>query len=46
MLIQLHFQHRDGTTEMRAQKEINTNDEMRTFVAETQKFHTLPNKAI
>lgn len=46
MLFQFHWQHRDGTTEMRAQKEISSIDEMTIFVKEIQGRHPLPDKAI
>jgi len=44
MLIQLHWQFENGT-EMKAQREINSNDEMRRFVQETKTSHPLPKGA-
>ena len=46
MLYQLHWQFKDGKTEMRAQREIDCIDDMREFVAETQKAHPLPAGAL
>ena len=46
MLYQLHWQFKNGTTEMKAQKEINATEEMRAFIKETQESHPLPDKAI
>ena len=46
ILWQLHWQFRDGTTEMRAQRDINSNDEMRLFVKETQESQPLPKNTI
>ena len=45
MLWQLHWQYKDGTTDMRAQRGINSRDEMHAFVKETMKDHPLPNGA-
>lgn len=50
MLLQLHWQYIENgktvKTEMRAQREISSNDGMRTFVKETQENYPLPAKAI
>jgi hypothetical protein len=46
MLLQLHWQFKDGTTDMKAQKEIVSNHVLQEFVEETKKSHSLPNKAI
>ena len=46
MIWQLHWQYRDNTTDMRAQRDINSNDEMRLFVKETQESQPLPNNAL
>ena len=46
MLHQLHWQYKDGNTEMRAQKDINSHDELIAFSKEAQKEHPLPNGAI
>ena len=52
MILQMHWQFRDGTTEMRSQIEItgdhNGNERQRLveFVRDTQKKHPLPDKAI
>ena len=48
MLWQLHWQFRDGadSTDFRAQRDINSNDEMRLFVKEIQESQTLPDNAI
>ena len=49
-LTQIHWQWiRKGKTiktEMRAQREINNNDEMREFFEETSRDHPLPDGAI
>ena len=45
-LLQLHWQYKDGTTEMRAQKDIISHKKLRAFVREIQKTHPLPNGAI
>lgn len=45
MLWQLHFQYRNGTTEIRAQRDVNTHEAMRKFIKETQGSHPLPDKA-
>ena len=42
----MHWQYKNGTTEMKAQREISSHDEMREFVKETQKNHPLPRGAI
>lgn len=46
MLYQLHWQYINGTTEMRAQKEINSLDEARKFIKEIAKNCILPDGAI
>ena len=46
MLIQLHHQFKDGRTEMQAQKDINTFEEMREFYKEIKQSHPLPTGAI
>jgi len=46
MLYQLHWQYKDGTTDMKVQKEIASNDELRIFIKETQSDHPLPGGAI
>jgi len=52
MLYQLHWQFKDGSTEMCSQIEIEDNledsdrhEKMRNFVIDTQKSHPLPKKA-
>lgn len=45
MLYQLHWQFKDGTTEMRAQKEINTEAEMRSWQKGVAERHPLPEGA-
>jgi len=45
MLWQLHWQYRDGTSDMRAQREISSHDEMRAFIKEIQEEHSLPDGA-
>jgi len=45
MLQQLHWQFKNGTTEMRAQQEISTDAEMKAFWKETKKRHPLPEGA-
>lgn len=46
MLHQLHWQFKDGTTEMRAQRDINSYEDVRLFMVETNKDHPLPEDAI
>jgi len=46
MLFQLHWQYKDGTTEMRTQRNIDSPDEMKAFVKETQEAHPLPDGAV
>lgn len=46
VLYQLHWQYKDGTTDMRAQKEINSQEEMRAFVKEIQEAHPPPDGAV
>jgi len=46
MLYQLHWQYKNGKTEMKAQKDINSHDEMRVFISETQKKYPIPEKVI
>ena len=41
MLLQLHWKYKDGRTVMKAQQEINSYDEMRAFVKETQEEYPL-----
>lgn len=43
-LTQLHWQFKDRT-EMRAQREINSRDELEKFIEETMKIHPLPEGA-
>ena len=44
MLWQLHWQFRDGTTEMKAQRDLNEShiNEMRIFVRETCEAYPIP----
>lgn len=44
-LWQLHWQYENGTTEMKAQREIHSYDEMRAFVEEIRKAHPLSPEA-
>jgi len=44
--MQIHWQFKDGATEMIAQRDINSNEEMREFVKETSTNHPLPDGAI
>jgi hypothetical protein len=46
MIWQLHWQFKDDHTEARAQREINSESEMREFVRETQSAHPLPSGAV
>ena len=46
MIYQLHWQYRDGTTDMRSQRDIKSNDEMRLFVKETQESTPIVDNAI
>lgn len=46
MLHQLHWQFKDGTTEKKAQRDINSHDEMEKFVEETQESHPLTKDAM
>lgn len=46
MLHQLHWQYRDGSTEMRAQRDINNLSEMGLFIKEIKKTHPLPHGAV
>lgn len=52
MLYQLHWQYRDGTTDIKAQKDITSGnafrfrDELSLFIKETQEAHSIPNNAI
>jgi len=45
MLIQLHHQFKDGHTEMCAQREISSHDEMRAFVKEIKCKRPVPENA-
>lgn len=45
MLVQLHWQHKDGSTDMRAQREIGFYGEMAVFLKETREDHPLPEGA-
>jgi len=51
MLWQLHWQRKDSekpdfmTTVFISQRDINSNDEMRLFVKETQESHPIPDDA-
>lgn len=44
-IIQIHHQSKDGSTVMVAQKEIDSQDEMRAFIEKTRKDHPLPEGA-
>ena len=44
-LIQIHHQFKDGHTEMCVQREINSHDEMKSFVDDTWKSHPPPKGA-
>ena len=46
MLIQLHHQFKDGKTDMRAQRDLKTLDDMGLFIREVKKTHPLPDGAI
>lgn len=46
MLYQLHWQYKDGTTEMKAQREITSHDEMREFIKEIIESRPLPDGII
>lgn len=46
MLVQLHWQYKDDTTDMCAQREINSYDEMHAFVDDTKITHPLPENAV
>ena len=39
---QLHFQHKDGTSTVRAQRDVSSIDEMQTFIKETKSNHSIP----
>ena len=45
MLYQIHWQFDNKTTEMRAQKEINSQEEMKSWWGEVAKDHPLPEGA-
>ena len=45
MLHQLHWEYRDGTTDMRAQRDINSVEDARLFVADAHKTQPLPDDA-
>jgi len=44
-LLQLHWQYKNGTSEMRTQREISSIEELLLFVRETQNGHPLPEGA-
>jgi hypothetical protein len=49
MILQLHWQFKDGTTEMRAQKDFGNdppNEELLPWINEVKKDHPLPKGAI
>lgn len=46
MLHQLHWQYKDGTTEFRTQKDINSHQEMRTWFEDIKESHPLPDNAV
>jgi hypothetical protein len=46
MLYQLHWQFKDGHTEMQAQRDIVSFEESREFVKETQESHPVPDDAV
>lgn len=45
-LLQLHHQFKDGTTEMCAQREVDTNAEIKKFIEDTKVSHPLPEGAM
>ena len=45
MLYQIHYEFRDGKTDIVAQQEINSIDEMKVFEMETTQNHSLPEGA-
>lgn len=45
-LYQLHWEFKDGTTEMKAQRELNSFEERRIWLKEVKKDHPLPKGAI
>lgn len=45
-LFQLHWQFKNGKTEMKAQKEISSNAEMKVWEKDVCKRHPLPEGAI
>ncbi|KKL46265.1 hypothetical protein LCGC14_2347270 [marine sediment metagenome] len=45
-ILQLHWQFKDGTTEMRAQRGLNSLTELKAFVTEVKKDHPLPEGAV
>ncbi len=45
-LIQLHWQFKDGTTEMRAQREVSSPEEERAFMEEMNEDRPLPEGVI
>lgn len=46
MIHQMHWQFRDGTTELKAQKDVEYIDDMRVFVRDTRKEFPLPDGAM
>ena len=46
MLIQVHHQFRNGTTNMCVQADLNTQTELNKLLEETAKTHPLPENAI
>lgn len=48
MIWQMHWQYRDGTTEMKAQRDLDESDiqNMRSFVKATIEAYRLPDKAM
>lgn len=46
MLYQLHWQYKDKSTDVKAQKDINSHDEMRAFIEETIEAFSLPDGAV
>ena len=46
MLYQVHWQYKDGSTDIRAQKDIGSNDEMKAWIDELWKTQPPPEGAI
>jgi len=46
MKIQLHWQFKDGTTKLKAQRNISCTTGMRAFIREAQENHAIPKNAI